>query len=62
MVLDTYIRLLGRISTKDRSSSELESCVGLLGKVKNGVDFDNLGQDRERLGSVGDKGGVGLEW
>jgi hypothetical protein len=42
-------------SMEGRSSSELESFVGLFGKVKDGVGCANVGQDRERMGMVGDK-------
>jgi hypothetical protein len=49
----------GRI--EGRSSCEQEGCVGFLGKVKDGVGCTNVGQNREGLGMVGDKGGVGLE-
>ncbi len=42
-------------SIEGRSSSELESCVGFLGKVKNGVGCANMGEDREDLRMVGDK-------
>ena len=44
-----------------RSSSELESGVGFHGKIKNEVGCANLGEDREGLGMVGDKGGIGLK-
>jgi hypothetical protein len=48
-------------SIEGRSSSELESGVGFLGKVKNGVGCANVGEDREGLGMVGNKGGIGLK-
>jgi hypothetical protein len=48
-------------SIEGRSSSELKSCVGLLGKVKNGVGCANVVEDRESLGMVADKGGIRLE-
>ncbi len=35
--------------------------VGFLGKVKNGVGCANVGEDREGLGMVGNKGGIGLK-
>ncbi len=44
-----------------RPSSELESCVGFLGKVKNGVGCANVGEDREGLRIVSNKEGIGLE-
>ncbi len=43
------------------SSSELESSVGFLGKIKNGVGCANVGEDREGLGLVGDKEGIRLK-
>jgi hypothetical protein len=49
-------------SIEGRSSSELERCVGFLGKVKNGVGCANMGEDRECLGMVSAKGGIGLKW
>ncbi len=48
-------------SIEGRSSRKLESCVGFLGKIKNGVGCANVGEDREGLGMVGDKGGTGLK-
>ncbi len=44
-----------------RSSSELESSVDFLGKVKNGVGCANVGEDRESLCMVSNKGGIGLK-
>ena len=43
------------------SSSELESSVGFLGKIKNGVGCANVSEEREGLGTVSDKGGIGLK-
>ncbi len=54
-------RLKSNGSIEGRSSSELESRVGFLGKVKNGVGCVNVGEDREGLGMVGDKGRIGLK-
>jgi hypothetical protein len=48
-------------SIEGRSSSELESCVGFLGKVKHEVGCANVGENREGLGMVCDKGGMGLK-
>ncbi len=48
-------------SIEGRYSSELESWVGFLGKIKNGVGCANEGDDREALDMVGDKGGIGLK-
>ncbi len=48
-------------SIEGRSSSELESCVGFLGKVKNGVGCANVGENGEGLRIVGAKGGIGLK-
>ncbi len=44
-----------------RSSNELESCVGFLGKVNNEVGCVNVREDREGLRMVCDKGGIGLK-
>ncbi len=43
------------------SSSELEDSVGFLGKIKNGVGCADVSEDREGLGMVGNKGGIGLK-
>ena len=43
------------------SSSELENSVGFLGKIKNGVGCADVSEDREGLGMVGNKGGIGLK-
>jgi hypothetical protein len=47
-------------SIEGRSSSELESWVGFLGKVKNVVCCANVSEDREGLGMVSNKRGIGL--
>ncbi len=54
----TKKRLKRNGSIEGRSSSELESSVGFLGKAKNGVGCANVGEDREGLCMVGNKGGL----
>ncbi len=57
----TKKRLKRNGSIGGRSTSELESSVGFLGKIKNGVGCANVSEDREGLGTVSDKGGIGLK-
>ena len=42
-------------------SSKLENSAGFLGKIKNGVGCNKRSEDKEGLGMVGNKGGIGLK-